>query len=177
MKTFSVPTREQVSPNNQAIFDNFTKGLGMVPNLYAFMAYSDNGLGNYVTFQGGKSTFRNKEREIINLVVSQVNNCIYCLSAHTLLGKMNGLTDDQIIEIRKGSASFDTKLDALVKLVKSITENKGHADTVLVDNFFAAGYNEGNLVDATIIIGDKTIMNYLHNLTNVPVDFPMAPAL
>jgi AhpD family alkylhydroperoxidase len=177
MKTFTVPTREQVSPANQAIFDNLKKGLGMVPNLYATMAYSENGLGNYVALQSGKSSLRGKEREAINLVVSQVNGCRYCQSAHTVLGKMNGFTDEQVIEIRKGGASFDAKLDALVKLVKSITENKGHADEALVDNFFAAGYNEGNLVDAIIIIGDKVIMNYLHNLTQIPVDFPLVPEL
>ena len=177
MKTFAVPTREQVSENNQVIFDNLKKALGMVPNLYVTMAHSENGLGNYVTFQGGKSSLRGKEREAINLIVSEVNGCLYCLSAHTILGKMNGFTDEQIIDIRKGSAPFDAKLDALVKLTKSITINKGHADAALVDNFFAAGYNEGNLVDAIIIVGDKTIMNYLHNLTDIPVDFPLAPAL
>ncbi len=177
MKTFTVPTRDEVSPANQAIFDHFTKVLGMVPNLYATMAWSENGLGNYVALQNGKSSLRGKEREAINLVVSQVNGCIYCQSAHTVLGKMNGFTDEQVIDIRKGSAPFDAKLDALVKLAKSITENKGRADAALVDNFFAAGYNEGNLVDAIIIVGDKVIMNYLHNLTEIPVDFPLAPAL
>jgi len=177
MKAFAPLTREQVSPANQAIFDTLKKNLGMVPNLYAAMAHSENGLGNYITFQSGKSSLRGKEREAINLVVSQVNGCTYCLSAHTVLGKMHGLTDEQVIEIRKGSAPFDHKLDALVKLVKSITEKKGHADPELVDNFYAAGYNDGSLVDAIIIIGDKVIMNYLHNLTNIPVDFPLAPSL
>jgi AhpD family alkylhydroperoxidase len=177
MKTFAVPTREQVSENNKAIFDNLNKAIGMVPNLYATMAYSDNALGNYVTFQGGKTSLRAKEKEAVNLIVSQINDCIYCLSAHTAIGKMHGFTDEQIIEIRKGGASFDAKLDALVKLAKSITENRGKADTTLVDNFFAAGYNEGSLVDLIMLVGDKTIMNYLHNLTEVPVDFPLAPAL
>jgi len=177
MKTFAVPTREQVSENNKAIFDNLNKAIGMVPNLYATMAYSENALGNYVTFQGGKTSLRGKEKEAVNLIVSQVNDCIYCLSAHTAIGKMHGFTDDQIIEIRKGSALFDAKLDALVKLAKNITENRGKADTTLVDNFFAAGYNEGSLVDLIMLVGDKTIMNYLHNLTEVPVDFPLAPAL
>ena len=177
MKTFTVPTREQVSENNQAIFDQLKKAIGMVPNLYATMAYSENALGNYVTFQGGKTSLRGKEKEAVNLIVSQVNNCIYCLSAHTMLGKMNGFTDDQVIEIRKGGASFDTKLDALVKLAKNITENRGRVNSALVDNFFAAGYNEGSLVDLVMLIGDKTIMNYLHNLADVPVDFPLAPAL
>ena len=177
MKTFAVPTREQVSENNKAIFDNLNKAIGMVPNLYATLAYSDNALGNYVTFQSGKTSLRAKEKEAVNLIVSQVNDCIYCLSAHTAIGKMNGFTDEQIIEIRKGGASFDAKLDALVKLAKNITETKGKADSALVDNFFAAGYNEGSLADLIVLIGDKTIMNYLHNLTEVPVDFPLAPAL
>jgi AhpD family alkylhydroperoxidase len=177
MKTFTVPTREQVSDNNKVVFDNLKQKIGMVPNLYATMAYSDNALGNYITFQSGKTSLRAKEKEAVNLIVSQVNNCIYCLSAHTAIGKMNGFTDDQIIEIRQGSASFDAKLDALVKLAKNITETKGKADSTLVDNFFAAGYNEGTLIDLIMLIGDKTIMNYLHNLTKVPVDFPLAPSL
>jgi AhpD family alkylhydroperoxidase len=177
MKTFAVPTREQVSENNKAIFDNLNKAIGMVPNLYATMAYSENALGNYVTFQGGKTSLRGKEKEAVNLIVSQVNGCYYCLSAHTVIGKMHGLTDEQIIEIRKGGVSFDAKLDALVKLAKNITENRGKADSALVDSFFAAGYNEGSLVDLIMLVGDKTIMNYLHNLTEVPVDFPLAPAL
>lgn len=177
MKTFAVPTREQVSDNNKAIFDNLNKAIGMVPNLYATMAYSENALGNYVTFQGGKTSLRGKEKEAVNLIVSQVNGCSYCLSAHTAIGKMHGLTDEQIIEIRNGVASFDAKLDALVKLAKNITENRGKADSALVDNFFAAGYNEGSLVDLIMLVGDKTIMNYLHNLTDIPVDFPLAPAL
>jgi hypothetical protein len=29
-RTFSIPTREDVSANNQAIFDNLEKGLGFV---------------------------------------------------------------------------------------------------------------------------------------------------
>jgi AhpD family alkylhydroperoxidase len=177
MKTFAVPTREQVSENNKTIFDNLNKAIGMVPNLYAIMAYSDNALGNYITFQSGKTSLRSKEKEAVNLIVSQVNNCIYCLSAHTAIGKMNGFTDEQIIGIRKGGAPFDPKLDALVKLAKNITENRGKAHSALVDNFFAAGYNEGSLVDLIMLVGDKTIMNYLHNLTEVPVDFPLASAL
>ena len=51
MKKFTVPTREQVAPVNQTIFDNLTKALGFVPNLYATIAYSDNGLSKYLLFK------------------------------------------------------------------------------------------------------------------------------
>jgi AhpD family alkylhydroperoxidase len=177
MKTITVPTAATVSPANQAIFEQLKKGLGMVPNLYATLAYSEHGLGNYLTLQNGKSSLNPKEREVINLVVSQVNECAYCLAAHTALGGMVGFTPEQIIAIRKGGAPFDAKLDALARLVKSAAQQRGHASQDSIDAFFAAGYDEGNLVDAVIVIGDKIITNYLHALTKVPVDFPAAPAL
>jgi len=62
-------------------------------------------------------------------------------------------------------------------LVKNITVNRGHADQAVVDAFFAAGWTKANLVDAIVVIGDKTVTNYLHGTTRVPVDFPAAPRL
>jgi uncharacterized peroxidase-related enzyme len=177
MKTFTIPTKEQVSPANQAIFDKLNGMAGFVPNLFAVFANSENALANYLNLQNGKTSFRAKEREVINLVVSQVNECLYCLSAHTAFAKMNGFNDGQILEIRKGAISFDTKLDALAKLAKGITEDRGHVAPELLDNFYAAGYNEGSLADLVIAVGDKVITNYMYALTAVPVDWPLAPEL
>lgn len=176
MKTFAVPTRDQVAPANQAIFDNLKSALGFVPNLYATIAYSDNGLARYLAYQNAKTSLSNKEKEAVNLIVSQVNECVYCQSAHTVIGKMNGFTDDQIYDIRRGKSN-DTKLNALVELAGDITKNKGKGDATLVDNFFAQGYNNENLVDLILQVSEKTAMNYLHNLTNVPVDFPIAVSI
>ncbi len=176
MKQLTVPAREDVSPANQASFDALKNALGMVPNLYAYMAHSDNGLSKYLSFQGAKTSLSNKEKEAVNLVVSQVNGCIYCQSAHTFLGKMNGFSEDEILKIRSGHASLP-RLDALVVLAKDITEQKGHASQPSLDAFFAVGYDQGNLVDLVLQISDKVAMNYLHNLTQVPVDFPLAMAL
>ncbi len=177
MKNFAIPTREQVAPANQAIFDNLKGMVGFVPNLYAIFGHSDTALNDYLALQNRKSSIRAKEREVINLVVSQVNNCSYCLSAHTQFAKMNGFTDEQILDIRRANIGFDAKLDALAKLVKSTTENRGHASAEILENFFAAGYSEANLIDVVIIIGDKIITNYLHALTDIPVDWPLAPEL
>lgn len=176
MKNFTVPEREDVTAANQAIFDTLQKALGFVPNLYATIAWSENGLGKYLAYQNAKTSLSNREKEAVNLVVSQVNGCVYCLSAHTVIGKMNGFTDEQLLDIRKGKAA-DAKLNALVQLAESITANRGNADALLVDNFFAQGYSNENLVDLVLQVSDKTAMNYLHNLTKITVDFPLAPAL
>jgi uncharacterized peroxidase-related enzyme len=177
MKSVKVPTREQVSETNQVLFDTLKKNIGSVPNLFAVFAHSENALGSYLAFSGAKTSLKSKEKEVINLVVSQVNDCAYCLAAHTAISKMQGFTDEQIVEIRKGGASFDTKFDALAKLAKSIAENKGNADEQSIENFYAAGYSEGSLIDVVLVVGDKTITNYVYALTNVPVDFPAAAAI
>jgi AhpD family alkylhydroperoxidase len=173
----NVPTHDEVSAANQVLFETLKKGLGMVPNLYATMAHSEHALGNYLAFQNGKSSMAGKAREVVNLVVSQVNECQYCLAAHTVVGKMTGLTDAQILEIRSGKASFDAKLDALARLTKSISGNRGNVDGAVLEAFFAAGWTKENLVDTIVVIGDKTVTNYLHSVTQVPIDFPIAPSL
>lgn len=177
MTTINVPTREEVSPANQAHFDNLKKALGMVPNLYATMAHSENALTTYLNLQNAKSSITGKAREVVNLVVSQVNECEYCLAAHTVIGGMVGFTPAQILEVRSGKASFDKKLDALAQLTKSIAVNRGKANPLLVEAFFAAGWTKENLVDTIVTIGDKTVTNYLHSTTKVPVDFPAAEKL
>ncbi len=175
--TISVPTRDSVSTANQAMFDALKGKLGFVPNLYATFAHSENALGSYLALQSAKSSISGKAREVVNLAVSQVNGCAYCLAAHTVIGGMVGFTPDQILEIRGGRASFDAKLDALAKLTKGIALKRGHADPKLVDAFLSAGWTTENLVDLIVAVGDKTVSNYLHAVTQVPVDFPAAPEL
>lgn len=177
MKTVTVPTYDSVSPSNQAIFDNLKKALGFVPNLYATFAHSETALPSYLAFQNAKSSLSAKAREVINLAVSEVNQCQYCLAAHTALGQMVGFSTEQILDIRGGTAPFDTRLDALAKLVRNVTLARGHADQDVVQAFFAAGWTEGNLVDVMLVIGDKTVSNYLHSTTKIPVDFPAAVSL
>ncbi|MTI29941.1 carboxymuconolactone decarboxylase family protein [Xanthovirga aplysinae] len=177
MANFKVPTREEVSKSNQAIFDNLKKGIGFVPNLYAYYAKNETALADYLSLNNRKSTLSAKEKEVINLVTSQINDCRYCQSAHTALGKMNGFSEDQILELRSGSASFDRKLDALVKLTAAAVENKGKVSEELKEAFFNQGYNEANLIDVVMLIGDKTISNFINNLTDLPIDFPLADEL
>ncbi|HET6990305.1 MAG TPA: carboxymuconolactone decarboxylase family protein, partial [Bacteroidia bacterium] len=103
---FKVPARNEVSPGNQAIFDHMKSAFGMIPNLYATFAQNETALADYLTLQNRKNTLSVREREVINLVVSQVNDCKYCVPAHTAVAKMNGFTDDQILNIRRGEANF-----------------------------------------------------------------------
>ena len=177
MRPFNVPTQDDVTEQNQQILDDLKSKVGFVPNIYATYAYSKNALARYLNFANGKTSLNNKEKEVINLIVSQVNECSYCQAAHTEIGKMNGFSEEQTIELRQGKASFDEKLDALVKLAGAIAENQGKISDEVLENFFDAGYTKENLVDVILNVGEKATTNFLHNVTEVPVDFPEAPKL
>lgn len=177
MVKFNVPAKNEVNIENKEIFDNLEKALGFVPNLYATMAYSDHALSTYLQFQNAKTSLTKKEKEAINLVVSQSNGCRYCQSAHTVIGKMNGFSEEETLEIRGGSLSSDKKLDALIKVTKEITVYKGRPNAETLESFFAEGYTKASLIDVVMVIADKVVMNYIHNITRVPIDFPVAQEL
>jgi len=178
MKTVNVPTKEQVSEQSQQLFEAIGKKMGKVPNLYATIGYSANALKGLLEFEEAfsHSVFTAKEREGINLVVSQVNKCDYCLAAHTMLAGLKGYNSEEIINMRKGFSAND-KFQTALKLAKSIAENKGAAEASLKDAFFEAGYTEAALIDLIGIVTVRTFTNYVYALTEIPVDFPAAPAL
>jgi len=175
MARFSIPTKAEVTEDNQLIFDNLEKGLGFVPNLYAYYATNETALGDYLTFQNRKSTLSKKEIEIVNLVVSQYNDCGYCLSAHTVVAGMNGFSSEEILEVRNNTTHKDSKLAALADFTLAVTKEKGKVSNQQKENFFAAGYSEANLIDVVLKIGDKVISNYIHNIADFAIDFPLAP--
>jgi hypothetical protein len=53
---------------------------------------------------------------------------------------MNGFTDEQIIELRRGGASWDNKIN--VSQTVGIAANKGKVGTVALEEFYAAGYTK-----------------------------------
>jgi len=108
----------QIAPDTatgktKELLDAVKSKLGLVPNMVRAMANSPAALNAYVQFSGalagGSLSARNREQ--IALAVGQVNECNYCLSAHSALGKMAGLTPDQIRDSRQGTAA-DGKTDS-----------------------------------------------------------------
>jgi AhpD family alkylhydroperoxidase len=172
MHSFTVPAREQVSPGNQAIFDKFEKAYGFVPNLLAMFTYSETAVNDYIGFLGRKSSLSPKEKEAINLAVSQANGCKYCLRGHTVAARAVGFSNEQIMEIRRGNVTFNTQLHALVQLAQAIILHRGRPQQPVIDRFFEAGYTEAGLVDVILAAAGKSISNYLHNITQVPIDWP-----
>ena len=89
---------------------------------------------------------------------------------------MAGFNDEQILELRQATIA-DTKLGAITRLTREIVQKQGRPDQRFVDDFFAAGFDNAALVDLIGLITVKLFSNYIHNLTQIPVDFPAAQPL
>jgi len=178
MKKISVPTRDQVSPDSQLLFDVLQKRAGKVPNLYATMGHSAFALKGFMnledTLNGG--VFSAKEREAIALVVSEVNSCEYCLAGHTLLAMKRGFSKEETLEIRRGQVA-DPKLNSIIQLAKAVTETKGKSTDGYLDAFYDAGFDDGAVMELIGLVMVRLFTNYVFALTNVPIDFPLADPL
>jgi len=173
MVTIDIPNGEDLNTENRNFWMYFKERLGRVPNLYASMMHSKNALSNYYQFHTRKVSLTKKEIEAVMLIVSEENQSLYCLSAHTMIGKLNGFSDEQIIQIRQGQVKFDHKLSALVSFAKSVITGK-EKELNYLENCFNVGYKQENIIDILHIIGDSYITNYTTKVFNVPIDFPIA---
>jgi len=177
MKKFEIPRNQDVTLHNQKILNDLRMAFGFIPNVYAFMAYSPMALNSYLHYTREKTSLSDLEAEAIYLVTSQVNQCLYCLSARTVMAKAMGLTDEQILELRQGKASFDSKLQALLYFTKEVVENRGQVRKEVVERFYKAGFTNRHLVEVVLLISQIMVTNFINNITHNPIDFPLAPPI
>lgn len=178
MKHLEILQQEQVGPEAQEIFEGLKKKIGKVPNLYGTWAHSPVAFKAILELEKALDSgfFGPKEIQAMELVISEVNQCHYCVDAHTIVGKMVGFSEDETLEIRAASIQ-DEKLRALTQLTREITLKRGRPDDQYVERFFEAGYSKQALVELVAYVGFMTFNNYLNNLTEVPIDFPKAKSL
>jgi len=178
MKTLKALTPSQVDGSTQEVFVALKQKVGMVPNLYAAIGNSATLLKGYLTYaetlKGG--VFTDKENETIALAVSQVNDCGYCLAAHSALGKMAGLSENEVLDIRKGIIA-DEKLNALAALASEITENKGKPSQLAVDRFLTVGYSHEAFAELIGMVSIRIFTNYIFSNGDFEIDFPKVPSL
>jgi len=167
-------TKEQAHPDVQPIFDGMKQKMGMVPNIYATLANSPAALKANLAFGDAlkAGSLSMKEVETVALSVSQINNCTYCLAAHTAVGKMAGFTEEETIAVRTGEIA-DAKIKALSDLAKEIT-TKGYPTEATLNAFYNAGYSKATLIEVIGLVALNTFNNYFNHIAETPVDFPVA---
>lgn len=169
---------DDAHPHAQKIFETLKQKVGMVPNIYAGVANSPVMLQALVEFSEKLKSgeFTPREVEAVALAIAQENKCEYCLSAHTEIGKMFGLTEDEILDLRL-CKSEDKKLQVLTQLAKEIVTTKGYPNTETIERFFEVGYNKAALAELIGLVSLNIFTNYFNHIAETEIDFPVAKNL
>ena len=159
------------------IFDGPLKG--MEKNIFKGLANSPVGLEAYLGLGGALKggTLTGAEREAVALSVGEANNCDYCVAAHTAIGQMEGLTEDQTVSLRKGDATGNDRLDAVRALATAINEKRGFVSEDDINDFKDAGFGDGEVVEVLVAVSLNIFTNYFNHLNQTESDFPAVPAL
>jgi len=163
----------QADPAVTATLSAVKKKIGMVPNLFSTFAQSPAVLDGYLAFYDalGKGVLTAKQREIIALAVGQANECHYCLSAHTLMGKGVGLSAEGIRKARAGKA--ETALDAAVALfARRVVETRGQVTDADLATARSAGLDDARLIEVIANVAINVLTNFTNNVALTDIDFP-----
>lgn len=149
---------------------------GGTPNLFTTAAHSPSALGAMLALftSLGRSSLGPKAGELVAMAVAQANGCSYCLSAHSVIGGMHGLDAAALTGARHG-ASPDEKTNAILKLALAIVDRRGKIDDATLATARAHGLGDAELVDVVAHVALNVFTNYLNNVAQTDVDFPVVP--
>ena len=169
---------EKAPAEVKKLYDTIQQKLHALPNIFKNMGHSPAVLKGYLSLSEAASHtgFSPQLREQIALIIGQTNQCDYCLSAHTTIGKSLGLDEQSIIQARKGHAS-NSKEDAILQFCKQIVESRGHVTDEQVAKAKNAGVTDTELVEIILLVSLNTFTNYFNHITATAIDFPPAPPL
>ena len=177
MSRLSAPSFESATGPTAEIYSQIRKGIGNVPNAFAAIgAHGPAALEAVLSADAvlAAGALSKRDQETIQLVISAVAGCDYCVAAHSLLGKLAGLKPDELEKIRHGEPTGDAKRDALIRFVRTPAQTSG---AVSDDDFAAikaAGYGDAQLVDISLAFATTVFTNVFHRINDTDVDFPAA---
>ncbi|MGN6122026.1 MAG: carboxymuconolactone decarboxylase family protein [Sphingomonas oligoaromativorans] len=175
MSRIATPALDTATGATADVYAQIRKAAGSVPNTYAAIgAHGPAALKAVLAAEGvlASGSLDKQDRETIKLLVSAVAGCDYCVAAHSLLGKMTGLSQDALRHIRAGEPTGDAKRDALIRFVKLLAGTSGTIAAGELDAIKAAGYTDAQIVDISLAIALTTFTNVFNRINDTAIDFP-----
>lgn len=113
-------------------------------------------------FRGGE--LPRKSKEAIATYVSALNNCPYCVGAHTLLMQLHGASPDQVAAARVGDVSAftdDEETARFLPLAEKITRHAYKVTDDDIEQLRAAGWSDHQILEAVWVVAFFNMVNRL----------------
>jgi uncharacterized peroxidase-related enzyme len=160
------------------LLDTVHSALGATPNFARVLARSPAALAGFIGLYGGiaRATIDLATRERIALVVAEVNECQYCVSAHTAIGRKAGLAQEEMVLNRRGGSS-DARAAAAVAFARALNENRGAVTAAELEAVRRAGYGDAEIVEIIAIVTLNFFTNLVGKAAQLDIDFPKVALL
>lgn len=160
---------EALDPNLQKLFRKARENVGFVPNVFVtYMVRPSHfslWFNHFKEVMNGESQLSRAEREMICLVVSAENRCLYCLVSHG--AELRQLLQDPITADRVAfdyrRAGLDERIVAMLDFALKITKSPVECDEVDVDYLRGFGFTDEGIFD---IIEVTAMFNFTNRLAS-----------
>jgi AhpD family alkylhydroperoxidase len=132
-------------------------------------------LEGYLSLNGAlaKGVLDVKVRERIALAVAEFNRCTYCLSAHTYLAQHAAKLDAAEIALARDGHANDSRTDAALIFARAVLERRGAVEDADLAAARQAGLEEPALLEIVVNVALNVLTNYVNNVAQTTVDFPV----
>ena len=168
-----LPMVDPLPEATQKYFDICQDKLGMIPNVLRAYASNIDKLNAFTAMYNelmlGDSGLSKLEREMIAVVVSSVNKCYYCLTAHG--AAVRALSGDpmlgEMLVMNWRAARLDTRQTAMLTFAEKMT--RASAEIVEADRqaLRDAGFSEADIWDIANVAGFYNMSNRVASATDM----------
>lgn len=154
------------------LLDGVEAALGMTPNMARTMANNPAVLKGWIELNSalGKTLTRGLNEQL-SIAIAEQNDCGYCLSAHTAIGGLVGLDQDEL-ELSRAGESADAKVTAALRFAQTVNAKRGDVSDEDLARVRAAGYDDGDIVAIVAHVGLNVLTNYFNLVARTVIDFP-----
>ena len=164
---------DPLPPETQKYFDVCQEKLGLVPNVLKAYAFDIDKLnaftGIYNDLMLADSGLTKLEREMIAVVVSSINRCVYCLTAHgQAVRELSGdpvLGEHLIMNYRV--ADITPKQRAMLDFAVLVTESSYKIEEPDRQALRDAGWNDRDIWDIANVTGFFNMTNRVASATDM----------
>lgn len=109
------------------------------------------------------SSIDKKLRALVELRVSQINGCVYCVDLHTTQARAAGETQQRLdcMTVWQECPFFDERETAALAWVEAVTLISDHGAPKPLYDALSAHFSEEQIVDLTLIIAQMNAWNRL----------------
>lgn len=165
---------ESANGELRSIFEAIEEDLGMIPNSMRIMANSLAVLKAYRCMDIAlerESNLSAKLRSRLALFVSELNRCRYCLTVFSAIGRIAGLSDEEIRDSRGGNSPERMTAEAL-GFARQIVERRGQVDPDRIERLRDAGFSDAEIIEMVATISQTIFTNYMNTVAGTEIDYP-----